>query len=98
MSVLVKIVADLSQITPGNLPQPTADKAHLLSIKNFVLNIIGAMALLIIVISGFRYVLSAGDTQKTARARNGVIYALVGLAIAIVSDAIVTLVINKVAT
>jgi FtsH-binding integral membrane protein len=96
MSLLIKIVADLSQITPGDLPQPSADKTHLMAAKNLVLNIIGAMALLIIVVSGFRYILSAGDPQKTSRARNGVIYALVGLAIAIVANAIVTLVINKV--
>jgi hypothetical protein len=96
MHTLIQILADLSKITPGDLPQTTADKAHLIAIKNIVLNIIGAMALLLIVIAGFRYVLSAGDPQKTAKARNGVIYALVGLVIAIAADAIVTFVVNRV--
>jgi hypothetical protein len=96
MHQLLQILANLSPITPGDLPQTTADKAHLLVIKGIVFNIIGAMALLIIVIAGFRYILSAGDPQKTTKARNGVIYALVGLVIAIAANAIVTFVINRV--
>lgn len=96
MPNLTQILAKLSEITPGDLPQTTADKAHLLEIKNIVLNIIGAMALLLIVIAGFRYVVSAGDPQKAAKARNGVVYSLVGLVIAIAANAIVTFVINRV--
>jgi hypothetical protein len=96
MLSLIQILADLSQITPGDLPQTTADNAHLIAVKNIVLNIVGAMTLLIIVVSGFRYIVSAGDPQKTAKARNGVIYALVGLVIAIAANAIVTFIINRV--
>jgi hypothetical protein len=96
MNELIQVVADLTKITPGNLPQTTADRAHLVAIKNIVLSIIGAMSLLLIVVAGFRYVLSAGDPQKAAKARNGVIYALVGLVIAIAADAIVTFVVNRV--
>lgn len=95
MIALFKTIGDLAPISPGDLPQTTADKAHLVTAQNIVLSIIGAMTFLVIVISGFRYIVSAGDPQKTAKARNGLIYALVGLAIALAADAIVFFVIDR---
>ena len=65
MHILTQIIADLSKITPGDLPQTVADRKHLAAVKNIVFNIIGAMTLLIVVVSGFRYIVSGGDPQKT---------------------------------
>jgi hypothetical protein len=58
--------------------------------------IIGAMALLFIVIGGLRYVFSSGDPQAAATAKSTIIYALIGLIIAIVAESIVTLIIGKI--
>jgi len=56
--------------------------------------ILGALAVLVIVIAALQYVLSAGDSQKTARAKDAIIYALVGLVIALLAYAIVTFVLD----
>jgi type IV secretion system pilin len=92
MSLLLHIYTLSTAISPGNLPEPSADSGTLTSIINIALNIIGALALLMMTVSGLRYIISAGDAQKTSSAKNGIIYAFVGLMVAIAARAIVAFV------
>lgn len=62
---------------------------------SIVFGVVGALALLMITVSGLRYITSAGDPEKTARAKNGIVYSLVGLVVAITAEAIVAFVVNK---
>lgn len=81
---------DLNQ-TAQSLPKSTPDDATLTVILNIIFGIAGAIALLIIVISALRYVTSDGDPQQMSAAKNGIIYALVGLAITLGAYSIVLL-------
>ena len=83
------LVFALTKVDPGGLP--TAEP-NLHKILTIVFGVIGAIALLMITISGLRYVLSAGDPQRISKAKNGIIYALVGLVIALTAEAIVAFV------
>jgi hypothetical protein len=56
----------------------------------------GAIAVMIIIISGITMATSSGDSQSFKNARNGVIYASVGLAIIMIAEALVALVLNGV--
>jgi hypothetical protein len=85
----------LSHICAGGLPQSHADQTNIKAILETVLNIVGGLALLMIVVSGLRYVISAGDPQRTSKAKNGIVYSLVGLVIAIMAQAIVVFVANR---
>ncbi len=58
--------------------------------------IIGAIAVLMMVIGGLRYVLSAGDATATANAKNTILYAAVGLVIAAMANAIVNFVLTNI--
>jgi hypothetical protein len=90
MIELIKMVASTpTQISPGFLPDSSANSDTIKSIIQIVFAILGALALLMITISGLRYVLSAGDPQKASKARDGLIYALVGLTIAVAAESIV---------
>src|SRR5262245_27948089 len=71
-------VGGQTKLCPGNLPQTPANSSKLRDIKNIVFMVIGGLVLLILTISGMRYVTSAGDPQKATAARNGIIFALVG--------------------
>ena len=82
-------------ISGVDLPHVAADSASIQTILGIVFGIIGALALLMITVSGLRYITSAGDPEKTARAKNGIIYALVGLAVAISAESIVYFVVNR---
>ena len=88
-------IVENTGIQPGGLPQAQASSSELQNIINIDLNIIGAVALLVITVSGLRYILSAGDPEKVSRAKNGIIYGLVGLVIAVSADAIVAFVANR---
>lgn len=94
MIVLLRTLADVA-IQPGNLPNPTADQSSVSTVLQIVLGIIAGLALLMITVSGLRYITSAGDPQKAKQARDGIIYSLVGLVVAIMAEAIVTFVVGR---
>lgn len=56
---------------------------------------VGAAAVIMIIIGGFRYVLSAGDSNATQSARNMILYAVVGLIIALVAQSLVLFVLRR---
>jgi hypothetical protein len=95
MNILLISKSIAGIVTPGNLPTAGADSTALQTVLSIVFAIIGALAVLMITVSGLRYILSSGDPQKTAQARNGIIYSLVGLAVAIMAEAIVYFVVGK---
>jgi uncharacterized membrane protein YvbJ len=71
-------------------PLPKVDTTGRLQIiVNTVLAITGAIAVLIIVIAGFRYIVSQGSPNEVATARNAIIYALIGLVVIMFAFAIV---------
>lgn len=84
-----------SQPADCGLPTPTADSGAISTILGIAFGALGALALLMIVISGLRYILAAGDPQKVSKAKNGLIYSLVGLAIAIAAESIVAFVVGN---
>jgi hypothetical protein len=55
---------------------------------------LAAIAVLIIVLAGFKYVTSAGDPQAVAGARKAIVYSVVGLVVAGAAWSIVTFVVR----
>lgn len=70
------------------------------SIVSTVINIftvlIGIVAVIMIIVAGFKYITSAGDAAKLTSAKNTLVYALVGLVVVALSQFIVKFVLNKV--
>jgi hypothetical protein len=86
----------LSDIKPYDLPKLDGSQDTIAVVLSIVFAIIGAAALLIITISGFRYITSAGDPQKASQAKSSIVYALVGLIIAISAQAIVAFIVRRI--
>lgn len=63
------------------------------TISNVLLFIVGAIAVIMIVIGGLRYVISGGDTTQVQAAKNTILYALVGVIVAILAYAAVNFVV-----
>jgi len=61
-----------------------------------VFGILGALSLLFVVIGGLRYVISAGNPTNTQKARETIIYALVGLVVSISAFTIVQFILQSV--
>jgi hypothetical protein len=57
--------------------------------------IVGISSVIIIVISGLRLILAGGDSNTAATARRSVIYSCVALVVAVMGQAIITLILNK---
>lgn len=79
----------------NNCSLPNPDTSSVSNILGIVFTVIGALAFLMLVIAGFRYVLAAGEPQKVAEARRQIVYTAVGLILAITADAIVHFVVGK---
>jgi cytochrome bd-type quinol oxidase subunit 1 len=77
------------------LPTATASSDNIQNIFHIVVGTLAAVAVLIIVISALNIVTAGGDSTKVAKARSAILYALVGLIIVIIAEAIVALVAGK---
>lgn len=65
-------------------------------ITNTILYTVGIISVVMLIYGGLRYVISGGDSKKVTDAKNTIMYAIIGLIIAILSYAIVNFVINAV--
>ncbi|MBR6168485.1 hypothetical protein IKQ74_00895 [Candidatus Saccharibacteria bacterium] len=65
-------------------------------ITNTVLFAVGIISVIMLIVGGLRYIISGGDSKKVTDAKNTIMYAIIGLIIAILSYAIVNFVISAV--
>jgi hypothetical protein len=62
---------------------------------NTVIVLIGALSVIMIIIGGLRYTLSGGDAAGLKSAKDTILYALIGLAVSLLSFAMVSFVISR---
>ncbi len=62
---------------------------------NILSVVVGAVAVLMIIIGGFRYIVSGGDQNGVSGAKNTILYALIGLVIVIFAQVIVRFVFSN---
>lgn len=65
------------------------------TISNILIWVVGIVAVIMIVWSGFKYITTAGDASKVASAKSSLTYAIVGLTIAILSYSIVNFIMER---
>lgn len=64
------------------------------NVINLLFFVIGVIAVIMIVIGGIRYATSGGDSSQVQAAKNTVLYAVIGLVVAILAFAIVNFVLG----
>ena len=69
---------------------------YLKNIINFLLMVVGVLAVVMIIISAFKFATSAGDSAKLTSAKNTLLYSVIGLAVALASFWIVNTVLKEV--
>lgn len=82
-------------ICSDSLPQAQANAQTLRTIFLVAFVIIGALALLFMVIAGTRYALSKGEPDNIQKAKNEMKYSAIGLIIAASAAAVVNLVLDR---
>ena len=64
-------------------------------IANIFALVTGVAAVILIILGGFEYVRSGGDSSKISKAKNIILFAIIGLVIVVLARSIVALMINK---
>lgn len=66
----------------------------LTTLVNILLFAIGALSVIMIIIGGLRYTVSAGNSSAVTAAKNTILYAIIGLVIAFLAYALINLVMS----
>jgi uncharacterized membrane protein len=91
-------------LTGGKCDNPAADggngsESQINKIVKTVIDIfsmiVGVVAVIMIIIGGFKYITSMGDSTSTASAKNTILYAVIGLVIVAMSQVIVRFVLGR---
>lgn len=94
----VKNLAQAGFLKKDEINIPTtdiSDGTKITELLAIVFALLGGIAVIIIMVSGIKFVLSQGDPAATAKARSTIIYAAIGLAVAIAGFSIVSFVVGK---
>lgn len=90
------------QLTQGgssNCSSDTSGTDKINGIVNTVVNlfswIVGVVAVIMIIVGGFRYITSGGDSAKVGTAKTTIIYAIIGLIIVALAQIVVKFVLAK---
>lgn len=79
---------------PSTQSQAVDPTTMVQDVINIALWAVGVLAVIMLIWGGIKYATSAGDANKVTSAKNTIMYALIGLVVAIFAWAIVTYVID----
>lgn len=74
---IISLMAQIDASKVG-LPQSNPDTV-LTGVLNLVYMITGVVAVIALIVSGFMYVASNGNAETVKKAKNGIIYSIIGL-------------------
>ena len=88
----------VSNLALCNTPKDSENGGGLMNlvqtIINVVLSVVGIVAVLVVIIGGVTYTTSLGDPGKTKKAKDTILYGIVGMVIALLAFAIVNFVLS----
>lgn len=90
---------DLTPAQPDNVPtELDGDSGVFKTVVNILLFIIGLISVIMLIWGGIRYTTSGGNANSVTAAKNTIMYAIIGLVIAIFAYAIVNWVVGELGT
>ena len=85
-----------NSIAECNIEKDTTLMATVNKIINVILGVLGIVAVVIIVLGGVQYTTSAGDPGKVKKAKDTILYGIIGLVVALLAFAVVNFVLSSV--
>ncbi len=76
-------------------PGQTGVNSTIKLVINLMSLAVGVVSVVMIIIGGFKYITSQGESSNTASAKNTILYALIGLVIVAMAQIIVKFVLNR---
>lgn len=90
---------DLTPAQPDNVPtELEGDSGVFKTVVNILLFVIGLISVIMLIWGGIRYTTSGGNANSVTAAKNTIMYAIIGLVIAIFAYAIVNWVVGELGT
>ncbi|MBR3230819.1 hypothetical protein IKF73_02225 [Candidatus Saccharibacteria bacterium] len=90
----------LMQIADNYKPDPVPGDSNLegsvLNIINAIVGVLGIVAVIVIILGGIQYMTSTGDANKVKKAKDTILYGVIGLIVVILAFAIVNFIIANV--
>ena len=96
MNRLVTILAKIPATVGGE--EDKNFKENLTAILNAIIGMLGLVAVVVIIIGGVTYMTSAGDAGKVKKAKDTILYGVIGLIVVALAFAIVNFVIGNILT
>lgn len=92
--------AEVDSISECNLAEDHAGSTDLMKTLNTIISVVvgvlGLLAVAMIIYGGFMYTTSAGDASKIKKAKDTIMYGVIGLVVALLAFAIVNFVISSI--
>ena len=79
----------------GSCGSGTEIWSNIQTISNTLIFVVGAIAVIMVIVGGLRYVLSNGDSAGLKSAKDTILYSLVGVVVALIAYALVSFVISR---
>ena len=84
----------------AEVQRPKSNKIYgkdgiLTKVVNMMSVVIGFAAVVMVVLGGIKYIMSSGESNAINSAKNTILYAIIGLAVAGVSQALIAFVLNR---
>ena len=98
-NILNRIAASNGMIeVNGNLANGNSEnlKAAVTGIINGIVGVLGLVAVIVIIIGGVNYMTSSGDAGKVKKAKDTILYGVIGLVVCVLAFAIVNFIIGNV--
>ncbi len=83
-------------ISSAPIPKVNAGDNTVQAVLNIILVVVGALALLMLVVAGFRYVIYGSDAAKLSEVKKQILYTLSGLLVVALAATIVNFVLDRV--
>lgn len=92
LTILADTLKNPEQVFGGNSDL----KGNIQTIINAIIGILGIVAVIVIILGGVQYMTSTGDAGKVKKAKDTILYGVIGLVICALAAAIVNFVIGVV--
>lgn len=89
----MNILNNLAQTLTYNGPRVADGETGTAAIMTLVFGALGAISVIVIILAGLQLIINGDNPQAVAKAKNTIIYAAIGIAVALSAIAIVQLVV-----
>ena len=85
---------DIKSLNTDTLPKNNLGNSDLQNVLSIVFGVAAVIAVLMIVIAGFRFIVGQGNPEETSKAKSTILYAIIGLFVSLSAQAIVAFVLK----